>query len=157
MWWMSLAGSFSHLTSRVALTEVLVQPAMQVGRWPVALQSVGDVEINHGQSWPVVYCCEGQGRNIRHFWSQKRLSSLCIYQKAGKDPFRRDILVDPTDKASWSWSNYTDRNLDIININNKTFTEAIGTIISFQTFFGNLYPLHIQWHSLLFRRKVWWD
>lgn len=32
----------------MALTEVLVQPPMQVGRWPLALWSLGGVEIKPG-------------------------------------------------------------------------------------------------------------
>lgn len=32
----------------MALTEVLVQPPMQVGRWPLALWSVGGVQIKPG-------------------------------------------------------------------------------------------------------------
>jgi len=44
------SGRFSHLTNRMALTEVLVQLPGQVGRWPLALQLVGGVEIKHGHS-----------------------------------------------------------------------------------------------------------
>lgn len=47
---MDESGRFSYLTNRMTLTEVLVQPPMQVGRQPVALQLVGGVEIEHGQS-----------------------------------------------------------------------------------------------------------
>ena len=47
---MDESGRFSHLTNRMALTEVLVQPPMQVGRRPVALQLVGGAEIKYGKS-----------------------------------------------------------------------------------------------------------
>lgn len=123
-------GRFSHLTIRMALTEVLVQPPMQVGRQPVVLQSVGGVEIKHGQSWPVIYSCEWQRRLMLPFWTQKRLFLFVSVWKAGNDPFKRYILVDPTDKALWSQSNYADNYLEITNMNNKTFAAAIGTIIS---------------------------
>lgn len=51
-------------------------------------------------------------------------------QKAGSDPFKRVILLDPTDKGAASQSNYANNYLEITNMNNKTFATAIGTIIS---------------------------
>lgn len=48
---MDESGRFSYLPNRMALTEVLVQPPMQVGRRLVALQSVGGVECGD-QTWP---------------------------------------------------------------------------------------------------------